>query len=54
MRSKIYHKNLIDTYIKYPNIFNPNYVIETSEEKLKDIIVDNIHSRYPNIVIKNG
>lgn len=52
MRSKIYHKNLIDTYIKYPNIFNPNYVIETSEEKLKDIIVNNIHPRYPNIAIK--
>lgn len=52
MRSKIYHKNLIDTYIKYPNIFNPNYVIEVSEEKLKDIIVNNIHPRYPNIAIK--
>lgn len=52
MRSKIYHRNLIDTYIKFPNIFNPNYVIETSEEKLKDIIVNNIHPRYPNIAIK--
>lgn len=52
MRSKIYHKNLIDTYIKYPNIFNPNYVVEASEEKLKDIIVNNIHPRYPNIATK--
>lgn len=52
MRSKTYHRNLIDTSIKYPNIFNPNYVIETSEEKLKDIIVNNIHPRYPNIAIK--
>lgn len=52
MRSKIYHRNLIDTYIKYPDIFNPNYVIETSEEKLRDIIVNNIHPRYPNIAIK--
>ncbi len=27
MRSKIYHKNLVDTYEKYPNIFDPNYAI---------------------------
>lgn len=39
MRSKIYHKNLVDTYIKYPNIFQPNYVIRISEEKLKDIMI---------------
>ena len=52
MRSKIYHRNLINTYIKYPNIFQPNYVIEISEERLKDIIINNIHPRYPNIAIK--
>lgn len=52
MRSKIYHKNLIDTYTKYPNIFQPDYVVKMQEEKLRDIIINNIHPRYPNIAIK--
>lgn len=49
MRSKIYHKNLIETYEMYPNIFNPYNVIKMKEEFLKDIIVNNIHPRYPNV-----
>lgn len=52
IRSKIYHKNLIETYKKYPNIFNPNYVINMREELLKNIIVNYIHPRYPNIAVK--
>lgn len=52
MRSKIYHKNLIETYKEYPNIFNPNYVLRIKEETLKDIIVNNIHPRYPNVAVK--
>lgn len=52
MRSKIYHKNLVDTYEKYPNIFDPNYVIMMKEENLKDIIANYIHPRYPNIALK--
>lgn len=52
MRSKIYHKNLIDTYMKHKNIFEPSYVIEMSEEDLKNIIVNYIHPRYPNIATK--
>lgn len=52
MRSKIYHKNLSDAYIKYPNIFNPSYVGKMSEEDLKSIIINNIHPRYPNVATK--
>lgn len=52
MHSKIYHKNLIETYIKYPNIFQPSYVNGISEVQLRDIIVNNIHPRYPNVAIK--
>ena len=52
MQSKIYHKNLVDTYIKHPKIFQPNYIIRISEERLKDIMINNIHPRYPNIAIK--
>ncbi len=55
MRSKIYHTNLIDTYKKDKNIFNPKYVVENyigKEEKLLDIIKGNIHPRYPNIACK--
>lgn len=52
IRSKIYHKNLTNTYLKYPQIFNPNYVCRMSEQELKDIIVKNIRPRYPNIAVK--
>lgn len=52
MRSKVYHKNLIDTYKKYPNIFCPSYVNEMSIEDLHNIIVNNIHPRYPNVATK--
>lgn len=52
MRSKIYHKNLIETYKKYPNIFDPNYVVKMNEESLKGIIVNYIHPRYPNVALK--
>lgn len=49
MRSKIYHRNLIDTYIKYPEIFYPKYVEKMPEEDLYNIIVSNIHPRYPKV-----
>ncbi len=52
MRSKIYHKNLINTYKSYPNIFNPKFVISIEETELKDIIVNHIHPRYPNVAVK--
>ncbi len=52
MRSKIYHKNLIDTYKKYPDIFNPNYVINMKEETLRNIIINHVHPRYPNVATK--
>jgi len=55
MKSKIYHSNLINTYIKYPKIFNPRYVIEqfkTNEEKLLSIIKQNVHPRFPNVALK--
>lgn len=51
-RSKIYHRNLANTYIKYSNIFNPSYVCNISEETLKEIIVNNIHPRYPSVATK--
>lgn len=52
MRSKFYHKNLIDTYEKYSDIFCPSYVIKLSEDELYNIIVNNIHPRYPNVATK--
>ncbi len=52
MRSKIYHKNLISTYEKYSEIFNPKRVLVMDEENLRDIIVNNIHPRYPNVALK--
>lgn len=55
MKSKIYHKNLINTFNKYPNIFNPKYVVKNytnKENLLLDIIKSNIHPRYPNIALK--
>lgn len=38
MRSKIYHKNLIETYEKFPNIFDPNEVVKMEENTLLNII----------------
>ncbi len=52
MRSKIYHKNLIETYEKFPNIFDPNEVVKMEENTLLNIIKNNIHPRYPNIAVK--
>lgn len=52
MRSKVYHKNLINAYEKYPNIFSPSYVSTMSETELHNIIVNNIHPRYPNVATK--
>ena len=52
MRSKVYHKNLINTYEKYSNIFNPSYVDKMSIDELHNIIVNNIHPRYPNVATK--
>lgn len=52
MRSKIYHRNLIDTYTKYPKIFCPNFVEKMAEKDLHNIIVNNIHPRYPNVATK--
>ena len=52
MKSKVYHRNLSETYMKYPQIFNPNYVLKMDEEELKVIIVNNIHPRYPNVATK--
>lgn len=56
MRSKLYHQNLIYTYNKYPNIFNPKYIVEyfqsENEEQLLSIIKDNIHPRYPNVALQ--
>lgn len=52
MCSKIYHKNLINTYKKYPSIFSPKYVSQMEENELHNIIVNNIHPRYPSVAIK--
>ena len=52
MKSKVYHKNLIDAYERYPLIFNPHYVIETDEASLKSILVASVHPRYPNIAAR--
>lgn len=54
MRSKVYHKNLINTYNKYPNIFNPKYVVanySNDSTGLNKIIKENIHPRYPNVAL---
>lgn len=53
-RSKIYHNNLIATYYKYPQIFEPKYVIDNfveNHESLLKIMKENIHPRYPNVAI---
>ena len=54
MRSIVYHKNLINTYHKFPCIFNPQYVVKNfndDKEMLFNIIKDNIHPRYPNVAV---
>ncbi|MCI8394792.1 MAG: hypothetical protein HFH86_04875 [Bacilli bacterium] len=54
MRSQNYHNNLINTYNIYPQIFNPNYVIEkftTNKVELLNIMKNNIHPRYPNVAV---
>ncbi len=53
-RSKIYHKNLIDTYNKYPEIFNPQYVWKNYRDKQNELLIimkENIHPRYPNVAL---
>ena len=52
MRSSLYHKNLSNTYLKYPNIFSPKEVLKMTENELSNIIVSNIHPRYPNVALK--
>ena len=52
MKSKLYHKNLSNTYSKYPDIFKPNKVLKMPEDKLKEIIINNIHPRYPNVALR--
>lgn len=55
MRSSIYHDNLINTYNKYSQIFGPKHVVDNyigNEEELRNIIVNNIHPRYPNVAVK--
>lgn len=55
MRSKIYHKNLIETFYKYPEIFDPNYVVKhykKQEDELLIILKNHIHPRYPNVALK--
>ncbi|MCM1052696.1 MAG: hypothetical protein NC483_01785 [Ruminococcus sp.] len=52
IRSKVYHKNLVNTYKIYPNIFVPRCVLEMNENILKDIIINNIHPRYPNVAVR--
>lgn len=52
VRSKIYHKNLTETYIKYPNIFNPSDVLNMKRESLNEIMINYIHPRYPNVALE--
>ncbi len=48
MKSSYYHDNLIKTYKKFPNIFNPSYVLK-NPDMLDDIIRNSIHVRYPRV-----
>jgi len=55
MRSKNYHSNLISTYKKHKDIFEPYYVVKNykdNPEKLLHIMKENIHPRYPNVALK--
>lgn len=49
VRSKIYNKNINNTYLEYPQIFIPNYVVNMPKEELRKIIINNIKFRYPNV-----
>lgn len=51
MRSKIYHQNLINTYEKYPEIFDPKYASQ-NDKKLAIIMRENIRPRYPNVALQ--
>lgn len=48
MKSKMYHANLVATYLKYPEIFNPTYILDNSN-MLDDILRTSIHVRYPRV-----
>lgn len=48
MKSKMYHSNLINTYLKYPAIFDPEYVLNNTDD-LDDILRNSIHVRYPRV-----
>lgn len=48
MKSIPYHNNLINTYLKYPNIFNPEFILNNSDI-LDDIIKNSMHVRYPKV-----
>lgn len=55
IRSKTYHTNLIHTFEKDKEIFDPKYVVEhyeNNELELLKVIKNNIHPRYPNIALK--
>ena len=52
MRSKIYHQNLIEAYQKYPQLFSPKAVLTMEECEIKEILVKNVHPRYPNVALK--
>lgn len=48
MKSSYYHDNLIKTYKKFPEIFNPSYVVK-NPDMLDDIIRNSVHVRYPRV-----
>ena len=55
MRSKIYHTNLINTYHKYKELFNPKYITTKfgqDSSRFQQLIKENIHPRYPNVATK--
>ena len=55
MKSSKYHENLINTFEKFPEIFNPTYVIIhflKQPDNLLSIMKENIHPRYPNVALR--
>lgn len=48
MKSNLYHKNLINTYLEYPIIFNPEYIL-SHEHLLDDILRNSVHVRYRSV-----